>query len=202
MKDEIKEFKRIKILDAALELFSRYGFSETSMESVAESLGVSKPFIYTYFDNKYALLTALYERVTDQLVALLKDALDRADDPPDAQLSFLIRQLALVNMDSQLSRVFLQEERHLDKRFLQSVRRREKEFDRRLCELIERGVRMGIFHVQDPALAGLAITGMVRWIHRWYQPTGRLNREQMSQEIAALALKTLGVSRTKASARR
>ncbi len=202
MKDEIKEFKRTKILDAALDLFSRQGFSETSMESVAEALGVSKPFIYTYFDNKYALLTALYERVTDQLVGLLKDALDHADDPPDQQLAFLIRQLALVNMDSQLSSVFIQEERHLDKRFLQSVRRREKEFDRRLCALIERGVAMGIFHVQDPALAGLAITGMVRWIHRWYQPAGRLSRDHISQEIASLALKTLGVTRIKAAPRR
>ena len=202
MKDEIKEFKRTKILDAALELFSRHGFSETTMESVAEALGVSKPFIYTYFDNKSALLTALYERVTDQLVSLLKDALDHADDPPDQQLAFLIRQLALVNMDSQLSSLFIQEERHLDKRFLQSVRRREKEFDRRLCALIERGVSMGVFEARDPALAGLAITGMVRWIHRWYQPQGRLSREDISQEIATLALKTLGVSTTPKTLRR
>lgn len=199
LKDEVKEFKRARILDTALELFSKQGFSGTSMDAVADALGVTKPFIYTYFDNKYALLTAVYERMTDQLVTILKDALENADDPPDQQLAFLLRQLARVNMNSQVAAVFIQEEKHLDKRFLQSVRRREKEFDRRLCALIERGVAMDIFHVQDPALAGLAVTGMVRWIHRWYQPDGRLSGDEIGEQIANLALSALGV-RPKATA--
>lgn len=46
MKEEIKEYKRAKILDTALQLFSELGFSGTSMEAVAEALGVTKPFIY------------------------------------------------------------------------------------------------------------------------------------------------------------
>jgi AcrR family transcriptional regulator len=192
LKDEIKQIKRAKILETALALFSEQGFSGTSMESVADALGVTKPFIYTYFDNKNALLTAIYEQVTDELVAILTEALENEGDAPDKQLAFLIRQLARVNMNSRIAKVFLQEEKHLEKRFLKSVQRREKEFDKRMRALIERGVAMGIFHVEDAAVAGLAVTGMVRWIHRWYQPDGRLPADDIGRQIANLALQTLG----------
>ncbi|MDO8278424.1 MAG: TetR/AcrR family transcriptional regulator [Burkholderiaceae bacterium] len=195
MKEEIKEYKRAKILDTALRLFSEQGFSGTSMEAVAEALGVTKPFIYTYFDNKYALLTAIYEQMTDQLVVLLNQALDSEGDSPDRQLAHLVEQLARINMNSRIATVFLQEEKHLDKKFLEAVRRREKEFDHRLSALIRKGADMGVFQVEDPSVAGLGITGMVRWIHRWYQPGGRLSADDIARLISRMALDTLRAAR-------
>nr|WP_067296149.1 TetR/AcrR family transcriptional regulator [Marinobacterium profundum] len=46
------EEKRIQILDAAVELFTERGFSNTSMDQIARQAGVSKQTVYSHFGNK------------------------------------------------------------------------------------------------------------------------------------------------------
>jgi TetR/AcrR family transcriptional repressor of mexJK operon len=48
--------KRLKILDAAAELFTSKGYERTSLEQVAIEAGVSKQTIYNNFPSKEALL--------------------------------------------------------------------------------------------------------------------------------------------------
>src|SRR3990172_8038829 len=52
--------KRESILAAALELFAHKGFYGTVMPEVAERAGVGAGTIYRYFENKEALVNALY----------------------------------------------------------------------------------------------------------------------------------------------
>lgn len=51
--------KRIKILEAALYLFSRKGYHRTRMREIAEHAGVGKGTIYEYFESKEDLFTSL-----------------------------------------------------------------------------------------------------------------------------------------------
>ncbi|NDG94170.1 MAG: TetR/AcrR family transcriptional regulator, partial [Gammaproteobacteria bacterium] len=44
--------KRDAILTAAGEQFNQYGFQKTSMEDIAQRLGVSRASLYSYFTNK------------------------------------------------------------------------------------------------------------------------------------------------------
>ena len=44
--------KRDAILTAAGEQFNQYGFQKTSMEDIAQRLGVSRASLYSYFSNK------------------------------------------------------------------------------------------------------------------------------------------------------
>ena len=50
--------KREQILDAASTLFVQHGFTETSMEMVAQQAGVSKQTVYSHFGCKDDLFTA------------------------------------------------------------------------------------------------------------------------------------------------
>lgn len=50
---------REKLLDAALDLFSRKGYSATSVDEIAESIGIKGPNIYKYFKGKEALFSEL-----------------------------------------------------------------------------------------------------------------------------------------------
>jgi AcrR family transcriptional regulator len=58
---EYKEEVRKKIVLAAHEIFHRKGFTNTTMSDIAESLGVTKPTIYNYFDTKESLFVAVAE---------------------------------------------------------------------------------------------------------------------------------------------
>lgn len=66
--------KREAILDAALELFAKYGFYGTSILLVAERAKVGAGTIYRYFESKEALGNAVYQHAKETLYdALSKD---------------------------------------------------------------------------------------------------------------------------------
>lgn len=52
---------RQRLLDAALELFSRKGYAATSVRELVEAAGVTKPVLYYYFRNKEDIYLALIQ---------------------------------------------------------------------------------------------------------------------------------------------
>ena len=56
-KIEIKQ----AILDAAYELFSKHGYSDTNITDIARSAGVAPANVYVYFRSKLAILFSIYE---------------------------------------------------------------------------------------------------------------------------------------------
>jgi len=69
---EYREEVRKKIIDAAYSLFVEKGFHGTTMEEIAQRLGVTKPALYQYFPGKEDLYTAVAERCRQELNGLLE----------------------------------------------------------------------------------------------------------------------------------
>src|SRR5260370_9123900 len=86
MREEIKEYKRSRIIEEASRLFYEQGFEATSVEMLASELGVTKPFIYSYFPNKRSILEAVYEQSASRLVGHIQQAL-KSDGSPEERLS-------------------------------------------------------------------------------------------------------------------
>jgi len=63
------ELKHEAILEAALELFVERGFHGTAVPAVAERAHVGAGTIYRYFENKEALVNALYRTSKDAFAA-------------------------------------------------------------------------------------------------------------------------------------
>lgn len=57
-----------QMLEAATLVFAQSGYHNTSMDQVAEQVGISKPMIYSYFDSKEGLYRACLERSGAELV--------------------------------------------------------------------------------------------------------------------------------------
>ncbi|SEW35946.1 transcriptional regulator, TetR family [Ruminococcaceae bacterium KH2T8] len=55
-----------RLVDAALELFSQKGYSATSVDEIAESIGIKGPNLYKYFKGKEALLDMLSDMSDEQ----------------------------------------------------------------------------------------------------------------------------------------
>lgn len=60
----VQSDKREQILQGAMQVFLRHGYAGTSMDRVAAAAGVSKQTIYSHFQDKEGLFTALVEGVT------------------------------------------------------------------------------------------------------------------------------------------
>ena len=55
---------KARILDAALELFSRNGYAGTNIRELSASLGLVKSVVYKHFDSKEAVWNALLDKMT------------------------------------------------------------------------------------------------------------------------------------------
>jgi TetR/AcrR family transcriptional regulator, transcriptional repressor for nem operon len=67
---------RERIVAAASELIGERGVAETSLDDVIERAGVSKSQLYHYFEDRTALLRAVIDHNTEQVLG----GLDRLDD--------------------------------------------------------------------------------------------------------------------------
>ena len=68
-----------RILNAALDLFATHGVSGTSLQMIADAVGVTKAAVYHQFKTKEEIVIA----VTDTELGMLEDALEAAEAEPD-----------------------------------------------------------------------------------------------------------------------
>jgi AcrR family transcriptional regulator len=59
-----------KILKAAVKLFAKQGYHQTSTSDIANAAGVSKGLMYNYFESKDALLVAIMEHASKDMFAI------------------------------------------------------------------------------------------------------------------------------------
>nr|HAD51905.1 TetR/AcrR family transcriptional regulator [Algoriphagus sp.] len=68
---------REKILDVAIEQFSRYGVRNTTMDDIARMMGISKKTLYQEFKDKKELVNATFSAMLErdqEKMAFLKDS--------------------------------------------------------------------------------------------------------------------------------
>jgi TetR/AcrR family transcriptional regulator len=94
-----------KILDAALEVFSAYGFRGATVDQIAARAQMSKPNLLYYFRRKQDIYTAVLTRTLDMWLAPL-GAMD-ADGDPAEEIAGYIRQKLVQSRERPLeSRLF------------------------------------------------------------------------------------------------
>lgn len=74
-----------QMLDAAVKVFARRGFTAASMDEIAEDAGISKPMVYAYLGTKEELFRACLEREGTRLLTAVADVVV-AELSPDQQL--------------------------------------------------------------------------------------------------------------------
>jgi AcrR family transcriptional regulator len=68
---ERKQQTRERLLAAAAQMFAERGYSDTSVDAVAEKAGYSKGAVYSNFADKEDLLFALVEKHCDEMLAAI-----------------------------------------------------------------------------------------------------------------------------------
>ena len=195
MRAELEVFKRERILKEMIGLVEERGLRDVTLDTLAERLKVTKPFIYQFFDSKQQLIATVYERGAQQLLVAIEGHLD-SKSPAPTRLRNFVRSFVLQNVESRaISMVFGQEEADLPAKTTESIRAIHRQFDNKLASLIEDGIKAGDFKVEEPHIAGLAISGMVRWIHRWFHD-GRLTADEIADLFATYALNLVGYKGT------
>ncbi|ABK67044.1 TetR/AcrR family transcriptional regulator [Mycobacterium avium subsp. hominissuis] len=94
---------RTRVLDAALDLFAANGVSGTSLQMIADAVGITKAAVYHQFRTKEQIVIAVTERELGRLVPALEEA-EAHDDGPQARDALLVRVIEMAVRDRRLVR--------------------------------------------------------------------------------------------------
>lgn len=78
--------KQEKIIEAALELFSKNGFHATSTSKVAKHAGVSEGLIFRHFENKNGLLEAIAKMAEEKMGGIFYNVITESDPKKQIRL--------------------------------------------------------------------------------------------------------------------
>lgn len=96
------------ILDAALGVFSQYGFRGATLDQIAQSAQLSKPNLLYYFPSKEAIHVTLLSALMDTWLDPLR-ALNAKGEPMDEILAYVMRKLQMSRDFPRESRLFANE---------------------------------------------------------------------------------------------
>ena len=84
------KYNRETALDAAITLFSQHGYSGTSIDALADAMGMTKPSVYNAFGDKQSVYRLALEHFVDGMNAKLGVALERDAPLADALAAFYL----------------------------------------------------------------------------------------------------------------
>ncbi len=192
--------RRLALLKAAFREVGEKGFSDVTLEDIADRAGVSKGVTLYYFDSKEDLFCNLFAWLIDSIQDRMRQAVAQAADPSDK-----IRALVGLIFPSPLkNRAFFRA--YID--FCGLAARREafrqvgerfyagcREIDR---GIVEEGMRRGVFALRDPAEAASTLRAifdglMLQWLmEKDQEATFPAYRERCERELLNYLLPATG----------
>lgn len=177
-----RQRRRTEILHAALRAFRERGYHATTLEDIAEQLGIRKTALYHYFPDKEAILHACHRESLAELSRILAGARGLAS--PQERLAYVIREHVRVMTDTLEGSPLAFEVTALSADRQREVIAARDKYERALRRMIQDGVAAGEFRPTNPKTAVFAILGAINWIARWYRPDGALQADELGAEFA------------------
>jgi AcrR family transcriptional regulator len=179
--------RREHILRVAARAFAEKGYRATSLQEIAEEVGVTRPAFYHHFKSKQEILAAIVDAALERAEATVDQA-TATDASAIDQLRDFIRRYVEINTEHAEVPSLFQNLGELDEEAAESARQRRSAIDHKLARLIERGVQTGELASPSPLNAANAILGAANWMHAWYRSGGRLRPEEIADMLADLAI--------------
>ena len=183
-------YDRESLLRVAVDVFNERGYDGTSMEDLAQTLGITKSAIYHHVRSKDELLGLALDHALDGLFAAAEEAAastgraaERLEQLVRASIAVLVDRLPFVTL-------LLRVRGNTDVERAALSRRRA--FDRIVAGLAEAAVAEGDLRPDvDPAVIARLVFGMVNSLTEWYRPRGGVSADQLADAVCAVAFEGL-----------
>jgi AcrR family transcriptional regulator len=174
---------RSSITETAKELFSQRGYANTTIEDIADRLGVRKGAVYYHVPRKSDLLIQV---VTDLLrpIAQHAERISLEDASPRERLAAAVRShVDQLVANQAAARIFFEQYRDLppeDGAGLGELSARiEAAFDR----ILAAGISSGDFRPTPVQLLRMHVLALCNWPYRWFDPGGPYARSAIQESV-------------------
>lgn len=175
------------IVETAAELFAQRGFGATSLNDIADALGVTKVALYYHVKNKEEILRLVYLTVLNIAEEPLRRIVESNLTPREKLQQAIEHHIAITANASPAVTVFYREQAHLTGPFAREIALREKDYERYFEQIIQEGIATQAFKPDfDSKIVTFGLLGMCHWLSHWYQPSGRYTPQQIATMFIAL----------------
>lgn len=181
-----------QLMEAAERLFAQKGVAGTTLQELAEAVGLTRTGIYHYLSGKEDLLEMLVEGFTLRTARDLRRL--AASDTGTAldRLREAVTGMALiVAQHPQRFRLLLTSEGAFPEPLAKQYRRARRDTLKALEELMSQAIKEGSCRPVDPELAAFALIGVSNWVAFWYplsSGAGAEDPERLAANLADIAL--------------
>jgi TetR/AcrR family transcriptional regulator, cholesterol catabolism regulator len=175
-----------RLLDSAAKLFAERGYNATSMQEVADALGLLKGSLYYYIDSKADLLAKIVEDTQEETLAILDEAAGRADLAPEERLRRYIEQQIAYNIaNPDRTRIWYLEWERLPPDRLPEITKRRKRFEITVGSMIDdmrnEGTVAGAANTKVLVMSCFAV---ISWMLTSYRPDDRWREAYPPEKLA------------------
>ncbi len=174
---------------AAARIFFEKGYDSTSIQDIADAVGILKGSMYYYIDTKEDLLFDVVKSVHEQGLRQAREWMEAPGSPLDR-----LRAAIEGHVESNLTNleavgVFFHDFASLGPRRRAEIIIDRDFYDRHLRRLVEEGQASGDLAPDlDPKLAVMALLGMMNWTYQWFRPDGDWTPREVAVHLADLAI--------------
>jgi AcrR family transcriptional regulator len=185
-----------RILDAALQVFSRRGYRDASVDEIADAAQTSKGGVYFHFPNKETIFLALLQRTARRLLEKIEEAAASVSDPVAKADVALLTVLRTFARHRALARLFMVEALGAGREFHQRMAELRNDFIMIIKQHLDRAIEEGVIEPIDTEIAARAWFGSLNEVITQWILSGR--PKQLEDAYAVLRiflLRSVGVQK-------
>lgn len=182
----------VEIVDAAIQVFHTKGFAASTMQDVADAVGVLKGSLYHYISSKEDLLFRILQESHAQAREVMHEVSGLDLSALDRLRAYLERMYLWYMANVERVSVYLNQQHHLTGANAVAMRSQAREFEQFLRELLAEARGSGQVDASvDLKLAAFFMLGALNSLPRWYRSGGSYTPGQIAAEFAELSMRVV-----------
>ncbi|MEW6128464.1 MAG: TetR/AcrR family transcriptional regulator [Acidobacteriota bacterium] len=177
-----------EIYNIAARIICDKGFDAMSMNDIARAVGMTKAGLYHYIHGKKEMLFEIMSYGMDMLDQGVIAPASQIEDPELRLRTIIYNHAQLITKGSNAITVLVDEVAGLSPANRKKIRQRKRVYFDFVRDTLERLKSAGKLAEVNTTVAAFSILGMLLWISRWYDASGKLTAEQVSDEILKVAV--------------
>lgn len=177
------------IRTAAVDLFARTGYANTSVQQIVDAAGVTKGAMYHYFRSKDDLLVGIYEHLltlqSERLMAIIATAETTAQKLRSACIDVIETSIEFLDEGT----VFFRSAHMLPTEKQLEVKHRRRVYNDQFVALVESGQREGRYRTDIPRAVLVAnFFSDLHYLPQWYSADGPEDGGLIAEQLTDLFL--------------
>jgi TetR/AcrR family transcriptional regulator, cholesterol catabolism regulator len=177
------------ILRSAARIFADKSYHSTSMRDISRATNVSLAGLYHYCKSKEELLFLIQDNCFGRVLERLEERLANVDDPILKLRILIENHLSFFAANMAEMKVLSHEAESLHGDLHAHVSTRKENYTKlatRILTEVNNAQNSG--RTVDLTVATFALFGMMNWIYNWYDPKGKLDVNDLAQNVTQLFL--------------